>query len=181
MSVLNISKLNVRDIVVKTPVKRLGIYNSSLLLKDKPFFLQLSNVCVNTIDNNNFNIELNDKHINALQNLEDFIIQESSNNSKDWFKTELSIKQIKSSFISLISKSNEKSILKLSANNFKVFDKHHNKLEKSDIKSNDFATIIIQCNGINFWSSKISHTMELMQVKKYNNLIDPLFIDSDSD
>lgn len=178
MSVVNISKLEMGNIVIKPPVKRTKFYQSSMTYNKNKLYIQLSNVQISDINDKNFQLLLSTKQTAILNELECYIIQNCVDNSKHWFGSEMSFEQIGKNFISLMSNNT----LTLENYSFRLFDKDNNEISKDNIHINNIVTVIVCCNTINFWSSKITYALNLTQMKKHiNPNMDILFIESDDE
>lgn len=178
MSVVNISKLNIQDIVIKSPVKHTNNYLSHVLLNKKKLYIQLSNI---TLDNysDKYQFIISEKQKKSIKDLDAYIIQNCSENSEKWFGHFMNKDQIQKNYISPVS---SKNIFSLYTHKFRVFDNNNLEIDKNDLKKGDIVTIIISCNHIQFWSSKITINLQLLQLKQnINPHVDILFIDDTDD
>ena len=176
MSVVNISKINLHDIVVKSPVKKNDQYYSGISLKQKKMFIQFSNVTIQ--DLSNFTVKLSNKQCNSMIQLERYFIQKLSENSKSWFNTNLTENQINDNYLTTMQGNS----LKLHTKNVRTFDGDQNEIDFNTLKCGNNVTIIVHFSGLKFWSTKITNQLELLQIKRNINLsTDILFIDEDTE
>jgi len=176
MSVVNISKINLHDIVIKSPVKKNDQYYSGISLKQKKMFIQFSNVTIQ--DLSNFTVKLSNKQCNSMIQLERYFIQKLSENSKSWFNTNLTENQINDNYLTTMQGNS----LKLHTKNVRTFDGDQNEIDFNTLKCGNNVTIIVHFSGLKFWSTKITNQLELLQIKRNINLsTDILFIDEDTE
>jgi hypothetical protein len=177
MSVVNLTKLNMKNVVIKSPIKHTKCYHSDIIHKKQLTYLQISTVPVmNTSEK--FKIGLSVKQSDILYEFERYIIQDCVDNSLLWFGSELSFSQVSNKFVSLINDGT----LSLRGDNYRVFDKDSVEITRDDVNYGDIVTVVIMCTGVSFWSGNITYGLQLSQLKKHiNPIVDVLFIDSDSD
>jgi hypothetical protein len=164
-NVLNYNNINLDNLNIDNPKKEGKIYYSSINYNNKPLFIQTSTIIINDYKINkktssiNFNIQEDNLDLyDFFIKLDNKLIKETYNNSKNWFNQEIPLEVI-DDFYKRLSKPLEKgktpSIrfkVPMIDNNIvcKIYNQKKEYIKLEDIKDNLNSILILHIKGIKF-------------------------------
>ena len=176
---INISKLN-----FSIPEKQNNIYYSNITYDNKPFFMQTSKLGIIT-KMNDLNKKLpsieyeiigeNLDFYDIFMKLDDRLIKETYNKSKDWFNQSIPLENIEDMYKRIcrpLKKNTNPSLrfrLPMEKNNIisKIYNQNKEDIKIEDIKENSEAILILHIRGIKFMKQQYICDIYINQMKVF--------------
>ena len=153
-------------------------YISEIYYNEEPMVIQTPVISFKKYNNTHIELLLDHSMLRGINKIDNYIINQISDNSQEWFGSELSIEEIRDIYKSSISfPLDEYDVASLRLNysdKLKIYDKYNPHLELKHLEQNIPVIGLIKLNCIVFYKHTCVPQWEIISMKLKNNITNKL-------